>query len=672
MKSGKRVKTPTVLQMEVTECGAAALAIILGYYQRFVSLEELRIACGVSRDGSKAINMLRAARNYGLSAQGAQVEMDALPKLTFPFIAFWEFNHFVVVEGFDDKKIYLNDPATGPRTVTYDEFSRAFTGIILLFEPTSSLQKGGQKESLWMSLKSRLTGVRNAFIYITLASLSLVIPGILIPGFSKIFIDQILIHHLSGWLLPLIWGLALTAILRAALMWIQQIHLIRLQLKLALTTSAQFLWHVLHLPITFFTQRFAGDISSRIAANDRIATLISGELSTSIVSICSMILYAVIMALYDWTLTLIGISIALTNAALLYFVARRIANNSRRFLQEQGKLMGVEMSGIQAIETLKATGTEDDFFQKWAGYHAKTLNSQQRIQLYSSVLVVLPQLLTGILTTLILGVGGLRIMHGYLTVGGLVAFQTLLASFNAPLVTLLGFGGKLQEIRGDLTRLDDVLRHPEDNYITREKLPSTSALKHVKKLNGTLTLNNISFGYSVLEPPILNDISFTVEEGKSLAIVGASGSGKSTLAKIICGLYSPWSGEVLIDNNVLTTIPRDILSRTLSFVDQDIFLFDGTIRDNLTLWNNHISNTAIEYAINDAELSSFLDSRPQGLSTQVINQGVNFSGGQRQQLEIARALTIEPMLLILDEATASLDAIAEANIVNHLKKGVVH
>lgn len=658
----KRVKTPTILQMEATECGAAALAIILAYYGRFVSLEELRIKCGISRDGSKAVNMLKAARKYGLVAQGAKAELDALGDLVFPFIAFWQFNHFVVVEGIDAKKVYLNDPATGPRAVTHDDFDQSFTGIVLLFEPGPEFKKGGRQESLQQSLMTRLRGVRTAFLYVTLASLALVIPGIIIPGFTKIFIDEILIRHLSGWLLPLIWGMVFTALLRAGLTWLQQTHLLRLELKLSLTTSTRFLWHVLRLPMSFFSQRYVGDISTRIAANDRLATLLSGDLSTSFVSLISMVFYAIIMFLYDWQLTILGIITALINASLLYHIARGIENSGRRLQQEFGKLSGIEMSGVQAIETLKASGGENYFFQRWAGQHALTLNSQQRIHLYNLSLLILPQLLSGLMTVAVLGLGGWRIMQGYLTVGALVAFQTLLTSFNEPLSTLLGLGSKLQEIRGDLARLEDVLRHPED---ARLSIPQTS---QIKKLQGKLKLQEVSFGYSPLEPPLIENIHLNLQPGGRVAIVGISGSGKSTLAKLICGLYQPWTGEILVDDQPLTTISQTTLSKSIAFVDQDICLFDGTVRNNLTLWDSSIPIAVIEQAIKDAALEQLIIMRPGGLEDQIINSGVNFSGGQRQQLEIARALTTEPSLLVLDEATASLDASTEYQIVQNLKQ----
>jgi NHLM bacteriocin system ABC transporter peptidase/ATP-binding protein len=660
-----RVQTPTLLQMEATECGAAALGIILAFYQRHVPLEELRIACGVSRDGSRAINMLKAARRYGLKAQGAKIETEGLEELSFPAIAFWEFNHFLVIEGFSAKTVYLNDPATGPRTVTHAEFSRAFTGIVLLFEPTQAFTQGGQKITLRSILLPRLRGLKKSLLFVIFASLALVIPGIIIPGLSKVFIDDVLIKSFSGWLLPLLWGIMITAALRAVLSWLQQYYLLRLQMKIAVDSSARFVWHVLRLPFTFFTQRMLGDIESRVSANDTIARWLSGDLSTSVVSIISMLFYGVVLFLFDWQLTLIAITATGLNAFLLWQVARGISNNSRRLQQEFGKLRGIEMSGLQAIETLKATGSEDDFCQRFAGNHAKTINSQRTIQVYSLVLKILPQLLTGLVSITVLGLGSWKIMQGDLSVGTLVAFQSLLISFNQPLMTLLDMGNQLQQIRAHLTRVEDVFKHPED---PRFSIAVPESATPLAKLQGKLELHEVCFGYSPLEPPLLKNISLVLHPGQRIAIVGGSGSGKSTLAKVICGLYVPWSGKMEWDAKPMATIAPEVLSQSLAFVDQEIFLFSGSIEENLTMWNTAVPAESMTRAIEDTLLTPVLAHRLHGLSSEVLPAGLNLSGGQRQQLEIARALVQTPTVLVLDEATSALDAATEQEIMENLKK----
>lgn len=650
--------------MEAAECGAAALSIILAYYGRHVSLEKMRVECGVSRDGSNAVNILKAARRYGLVALGARVdELDTLYEVKLPCILFWEFNHFVVLEGIRGKKFYINDPATGPRVVDRNTFNRAFTGVVLTFEPTEDFQKGGKAFSVRKALQRRLHGSNTALFYVILASLALVIPGIVIPGFSKIFIDDILIRNTQNWFMPLIVGMVITAGLRGLLTWLQNYYLMRMQIKLTLTASANFLWHVLFLPITFFQQRFAGDVQERVAANNRVADLLSGELSISVVSLISMVFFAVVMSLLSWPLTLIAILVAFVNFILLYSVARRIADINRRFLQERGKLTGFEMNGLQAIESLKAMGAEDDFFIRWAGYHTKTINSQQRIMLYNQLLLILPRLLSGLTTVTILGLGSWQIMQGYLTVGTLVAFQSLVISFNAPLGALLGLGNQIQQIRGDLARLDDVLQHPKDIRISQiYKTPMK--IKHVPP---EIKFHHVQFGYSLLNSPLLSDFNWQINAGSRVALVGKTGSGKSTVAKILCGLYQPWKGEILINDKSLSQISPQSLANILSFVDQDILLFEGTVEDNLTLWEKKYSHENIQRALQDACLEDVINERG-GIGSWVAERGSNFSGGQQQRLEIARALVNNPAILILDEATAALDPVIEKRIYDHLKQ----
>lgn len=664
----KRVKTPIVLQMEATECGAAALGIILGYYARFVPLEQLRIECGVSRDGSNALNMVKVARQYGFIAQGVQLEIEDLHELKFPFIAFWEFNHFVVVEGATATKIYINDPATGPRIITQQDFDRSFTGVALVFEPGKKFTPGGKKISPFRSLLPRLKTIPDAFAIVILFSILLVVPGVLIPAFSKIFIDNILIQQINHWLIPLLWSFFLVGVLRGLLGYLQQFYLTRLQLKMIVVISAKFVWHILHLPFNFFAQRYAGDIQARISANDRIANWLTGDLSLSIVNLFAMVFFAIIMLLYDWVLSLISILAALINASMLIIVNRQLQNNSSRLQQEIGKLNAVAMFGLEAIETLKATSSEDAFFQRWAGFHAQTINSEQRIQLSLRKLMIWPSLINGLLVVAILGVGGFRIMDGYLTIGGLIAFQFLTMSFNEPLWSLISQGSKLQQLRGDLLRLEDVNRYPEDLRFTNKKAIGPINQPNPSENTGTLKLENVTFGYSPIHPPLLEHVDITVAPGQKIAIVGISGSGKSTLAKLICGLYSPWSGNILWNQQPIADIPLEIFSKAVGFVDQDIFLFEGSIYDNITLWNPSIPEKAIQKAISDAGLQDLLGSRGHGIYSRVLAGGGNFSGGQRQQLEIARALATDPGILVLDEATASLDAATEQTIMQNLKQ----
>lgn len=663
----KAVSTPTVLQMEAVECGAAALAIVLAYFGRWVPLEELRIACGVSRDGSKASNVVKAARQYGLEARGFKHEPEALRKLQPPMILHWNFNHFVVLEGFRKGKVHLNDPAAGPRVITEEELDQAFTGVVLTFKPAPGFQRQGESPRLIPALRKRLAGSGTALAYVLLAGLALVLPGLAVPVFSKVFIDGVLLEGRRDWLPLLLLGMALTGLMMGALTWLQQSHLLRLETRMAVGGSSRFLWHVLRLPSEFFSQRFAGDISSRVGINDRVAQLLSRDLATNALGSLMIVFFAVILFWYDPVLTLVGIAIASLNVVALRYVSHKRVNGNRRLLQDQGKLMGTAIGGLQTIETLKATGGESDLFTRWAGYQAKVVNGRQELERYTQILDAVPSMLMAVNTALILGIGGLRVMNGDLTLGGLVAFQMLMVSFIAPINRLVSLGGRLQMVEGDMNRLDDVLRYRID--------PSAAAGPGAGltdggpvKLAGHLELRGVTFGYSRLDAPLIEGLDLGLRPGSRVALVGGSGSGKSTISKLVTGLYQPWSGEILFDGRLRAEIPPEVMVNSLAAVDQSVFLFEGTVRENLTLWDATVPLPEVVAACKDASIHEDIAARPGGYASPVDEGGTNWSGGQRQRLEIARALVGRPSILVLDEATSALDPTTEKVIDESLRR----
>ncbi|MEN1761419.1 NHLP family bacteriocin export ABC transporter peptidase/permease/ATPase subunit [Anoxynatronum sibiricum] len=691
--TGFRYKVPTVLQMEAVECGAASLAMILAHYKLFVPLEELRIQCGVSRDGSKASNMLRAARRYGLVSKGYRWEPASLKKLTGPAIIHWNFNHFLVLEGFKNGKVYLNDPGTGPRTVTEEELDQAFTGVVITFEPGPDFKKGGSRPSIIKALFKRVKGSETALTYSIIIGLLLVIPGIVIPVFSKIFVDEVLLGGRDNWLKALLWGMGITAVLRALLTWIQEYYLLRLETKVALSTSGQFLWHVLRLPVEFFQQRYVGDLSVRMQSNDQVAKVMSGQMAKTFLDFMVIIFYVFIMIQYDVVLTLIGVVVAIISVLYLRMVSNKREDMNAKLLQDYGKLQGTAMSGLQMIETLKATGSEGDFFAKWAGYQAKTLNAEQKMGVSNQLLSGIPGFLTALTNTLVLIVGGFRILDGHMTVGMLVAFQSLMGSFMDPVNSLVQMGGVLQTLKGDMARLDDVLKYPVDGMTL---LPETTAEMQAnnqrnnenqenneagkvgeagedrpiweEKLEGWVTLEQVSFGYSPLEPPLINDFSLTLRPGERVALVGGSGSGKSTVAKLVSGLYQPWSGRILFDGKERKELPRQMLTNSIAVVDQDIAMFKATIQDNITLWDPTTPELDVVQAAKDACIHRDVSERPNGYMAELDEGGTNFSGGQRQRLEISRALVNNPSILVLDEATSALDPLTEKELDENIRR----
>ncbi len=661
---GRRVtRTPTILQMEAVECGAASLAIILAHFGAWIPLEELRSACGVSRDGSKASNIVRAARRYGLVAKGFSLEPAALHQMQMPCIIHWNFNHFVVLEGIDGKHAYLNDPAIGRRKVGLDELDRAFTGVVLAFERAEAFRKVGSKPKGTRLLLRELRNSKTAVVLLILVSIALVVPNIVAAGFSKIFVDDILIRHSRNWLVPLLIGMAVTAMFRAALTILRQSLLMRLQAKLSVVTTSRFLWRVLGLPLEFFTQRHAGDIASRVAANETIARLLSSGIASNALSLMSVLLFAAAMAIYDVPLAVVCVVISLLNIVLLRTLARRREELSYRLALEQGKLLSATVGVVRTIETVKASGLEDDVFGRWAGLQANTLNAEQQLGTSAVFLEMVPTLLSGLSTAAMLGIGGWRVIEGSLTLGSLVAFQSLAANFSDPFANLVNYFGSLQTIKGSLERLEDVYKYPFE-----PERPVETAADMPPELAGRVELKNISFGYSPLEPPLLDDLSLAISPGSRVALVGVSGSGKSTLGRLICGLYRPWSGDLLFDGYRLAEVPPQVFANSVSYVDQDIFLFEGSARDNLTLWDSTVAERDLISAANDALIHQDLAARPGNYDCHVNEGGTNFSGGQRQRIEIARALVGKPSVLVLDEATAALDPITEKAIDDNLRR----
>lgn len=659
-----RVRTPFVLQMEVAECGAAALAIILGYWGRIVPLADLRRDCGVSRDGANAAYILRAARAYGLTARGLRKDVADLKDLKYPYVVFWNFNHFIVVEGYANGMVYVNDPASGPRKITFDEFDESYTGIVLDMQPGPDFRAEGTTPSTPARLWSRLKGSVGAVALCALAALLMVIPGLAVPALMQVFIDEVLIEGLRDWARPVILGILAAVLLRAVLTSIQTGLLRRLRQRLAAGMSSRFVSHLLELPAAYYGQRFSGEISVRVAANDRVADALSGRLATTVIDLFMMVFYAAVMLQFDRVLTAIGVTFALTHFLALRWMLRRRRDETHRLSNYTGKVASVAISGLRSIRTIKASGLESDFFARWAGHFANLSNTRQELGLSNQYLGVLPPLLTGLMTLLILAAGGLRVMNGALTIGQLIGFHSMMASFLWPVNNLVSLSVLMQDLEADLNRLDDVLTYP----VHAEPAADLETFPAKPRLDGTLEFRNVSFGYNPLAPPLVNGLSFRLEPGRRIALIGASGSGKSTIAKLAAGIYSPASGEILLDGLQRSSIPREILANSVAMVDQDILLFEGTVRDNLTLWDSTVPDSALAAAARDAAIHEVIVSWPDMYEEHLLEGAANVSGGEKQRLEIARALVNNPSILILDEATSALDPETERLIVQNLRR----
>ena len=667
---------PQIMQMEATECGAACLAMVLAYYGRWIPLEEARAECGVSRDGSKAVNVLRAARRYGLEADGYTFDIEGLrTNATFPCIIFWAFSHFVVLTGFsrNGKWAYLNDPARGQVRVPIDEFDAAFTGIALLMKPTDEFKPAGSPPSTVAFIRERLRGMAAPIAFVALATAILSVIGIVNSSMSRVFADAVLANPGSNQaaLSILVITLSILALLQCVVSFVNAVYLLRIQGKFEAVASSQFFWHLLHLPVEFYAQRRVGDLQQRQSANETIAMTVVQELAPALMNCVLIILYLVVMVVYSVPLALVGVATVVINAFLARHISKRRVNVMRQQVRDAGRLNSTTVAGIDMIETIKASGAEEGFFERWSGMQALVSNGMVRFAKLNAYLGAAPGMLVQLANVIVLMVGTLLIMNGQFTAGMLLAFQGFLSAFMAPVNSLVNLGQTIQETRTQMERVQDVLNYKPDVAYTDESDAAGNAdegSQGLYKLSGAIDVKGLTFGYSRLEKPTIENLDLHAEPGQWIALVGGSGSGKSTIAKLISGLYKPWSGEIRFDGKLLDDIPREQLRGSIAVVDQDISMFAGTVSDNVALWDQSIEDFEIIMACRDADIHDEILSREGGYRGEVLPNGRNFSGGQLQRLEIARVLAQDPTIAILDEATSALDAKTEEKVVKSIRR----
>lgn len=666
----KVVKVPVVMQMEALECGAASLCMILAYHGKWLPLEQVRSDCGVSRDGSSAKNVVMAARAYGLKAEGYRMEPEALKEITLPAIIHWNFNHFVVLCGFKKDKVVLNDPGRGVVEVSNDEFDKAFTGIVLKFEKTSEFVPEGKPKSVWEFAKKRLQGTLPQFIFVVLTGILISVVGVITPLYSKIFMDNIITAKNPEWFKFFIIAMVITLIFSAIVSAIESICWLKIEGKFAVVANAEFMWHVLRLPIEFFSQRYAGDIVSRQYSNEQIAGSLIRQLAPVFMNVCLLIFYLMIMINYSLLLTIIGISTVFVNLFVMRYSSKKQMNFSRTAMRDSGKLTATTMSGIEMIETIKASGAENGFFERWAGYYANQQNAQTQISKFNYYIGIIPSILQGCTNIMVLMAGVYMILEGKFTIGMLMAFQGFLGSFLSPVNQLMSVNQSFIMMRSSMERVEDVMNHKTEDFEANSHSESKYQLKEADesgKLSGLVEMKNITFGYSKLDKPLIKDFSISIKPGSTVAFVGGSGSGKSTLAKLITGLYPVWDGEILFDGKKKKQIDEYTYKSSVAMVDQDITLFEDTVTNNIRMWDNSIEDFAVIMAARDADIHETIVSRTGGYSHQIKEGGKNFSGGQRQRFEIARVLSGEPTIIILDEATSALDAKTEEQVMKNIR-----
>lgn len=659
-------KVPVVIQMEALECGAACLTMILEYYEKYIPLEKVRKDCGVSRDGSNAKNLIICGRNYGLEAKGYRLETsDLVDGFEFPCIIHWNLNHFVVLKGFKKNKAYINDPARGSITVDMDEFNNSFTGIVLTFKPNENFKREGKKKSVIPFALKKVRGTGLAFTFVLITTIITSLLGLIYPAFSNIFVDRLLTKQNPEWFYPFIIILSVLSAIEIILSMIDISLSKKIDGKLSISSNVRYMWHVLHLPIEFYEQRTVGDLISRKNQNSSIAKTLIESFVPLLIEVGMMIFYLVVIIKYSWILTLVGIGSILLNTFLSRIISKRRINLSRVNYKDDAKLNSCTYSGINMIESIKASGAESGYYAKWLGYHALVSNNEVKMNGINLVFDSISSIISLLMTTFIFMASVYLCMTGSWTVGMITAFSGFLSSFLSPAAKLISFSQTIQELRTSMERIEDVMDYPEESVLKEEPLDEN---KTYDKLKGKVEFKNVSFGYSKLAEPILKNISFSIEPGESIAFVGASGSGKSTISKLLCGLYRCWNGDILFDDTKIENINKYIFNASLSCVDQNIILFEDTIANNIKMRDTSIENYEMILAAKDAMIHDTILSKTDGYNHVLSEGGKEFSGGERQRLEIARVLASEPSIIILDEATSALDAKTEKDVVDAIKR----
>ncbi len=659
------VKVPVIMQMEALECGAASLAMVMAYYGKWIPLEQVRADCAVSRDGSNGKNILLAARNYGFEAGGARYETESLQKKgEFPCIIHWNFNHFVVLDGFKNNKAYINDPARGALQVSMEEFDHCFTGICIQIKPGENFKPEGKKKSTIEFAKKRLKGAGAAVAFVTLTTLITYLFSIINPVMSKVFMDRLLTGRNRDWLYPFTGIMILLAVLQLIIQWAGAVYSLKINGKMAMIGSASYMWKVLRMPMDFFSQRMTGDIIQRQATNSSIAGVLVSTVAPLFLNTLMMFFYLIVMIRYSILLTFVGITTIVIDLVVSRILSEKRINVTRVQMRDTGKLSSATVSGMSMVETIKASGAENSFFSKWAGLQASVNAQRCEVDRINMSIGMIPKLVGTLANDVVLFLGIWLAMNGEFTIGAIVTFQGFLTAFMQPAMTLIGAGQTVQEMRTDMERVEDVMEYPTDPFVKDEPI---SESEDYSKLPGELELRNVTFGYNKLREPLIKDFSIKLEPGSRVAFVGSSGCGKSTLSKLISGLYRPWSGEILFSGKPIEEIDRSVFTGSLAVVDQDIILFEDTIANNIKMWDDSIKDYEMVLAARDAQLHEDIMLREGGYQYRLTEGGKDFSGGQRQRLEIARVLAQDPSLIILDEATSALDAKTEYEVVKAIK-----
>ena len=672
----KRHKVPTIFQMEATECGAACLSMVFSYHKNWLPLEQLRVECHITHGGASAATLLSVARSHGFQAKGIQTSLARLKNSRFPLILFWDYIHYVVLEGVSGDKYYVNDPAEGRKTFHEEEFKKKFTGICLLFEPGENFKPNNQTppsnlKVLWPYISKNIP----EYIYLCLTAGLLVAFGLYLPFFIKNLFDNVIqdpaAHSFNH---PILLPTCLVLLMSLGFNILQKVVLARLEMKINFMEARQIVSHTLKLPLMFFKQRYPGDLSQRLSSIESLSLLIGFAPVMVILSLVSLTVYGIAMFFYSQFMATIVCGFAVVYLFTFSRLSKKLTEESNKMGNESGVSYGWSANAIKVIDTIKSNGSSAFLFERCIGYVNKVIRAYNQVLNRSNLIGLLPITILTLFTAFIFSYGGWAFHQGQMALGDILAFQMLSLNFLQPISTIITSGSQLATSRANFDRINDILHHQPDTFYQN---PHTEKKDQIRKkinaqaertLSGAIELRNVTFGYDRKKEPMIEGLSLTIRPKERIVFLGKSGSGKSTLAQLICGLMEPWSGDILFDGEKISLIPPDILAQSISYVNQDVALFDGTIRDNLSFWNPNFIEQDMMSALNIACIDKQINERPNRLDTLVLSGGSNFSGGERQRLELARALTNSPSILILDEATSALDPIIEAEIESRLRR----
>ena len=655
-----RKNVPMVLQMENVECGAASLAMIMRYYgKNSLSLEQLRLDCHVSRDGVTAKGIKDASEKYGLKCRVLKADPDNIKTLSMPVIIHWNMSHFVVLTGFWGNNYYLNDPALGRTKVSRDEFNDSFTGIVMSFEKTDKFKaEGKNREKNFTDIKIR--PFIPALILISFLGAIITLMGMIIPYFNSTYIDRMILEtDLSGFT-TFIFALLSVIFLRFFAAVIKEKATYETERNMNISLSIGFMEKMLALPIFYFMQRTPGELANRQLGSFETAQLVCKNMSPIFFQAVLVIVYCAAAFKYNINIAFIGIAAVLLNVLISYISSEKMVDVSAAGKKNTGLFYGAVASAIDMIETIKSCACEDAVFNRLMGTAALGMQpriSREKIKLYSSAAF---ETVNFSVSAAILITGISLVLRGELTIGATVGLMGVFSAFLVPIGAFINSVSAIFDLKSIIERTDDTMRYSNENIF----LPADEA--QVKKMGGDIEVKNVSFAYGGSTKNAVSNISFKIEKGKSVALTGASGGGKSTAAKLIAGLFTETEGHIYYGDAEKKDIHKKEFYSNIAVVSQSVTLYEGTVFDNIAMWDKSVEYEDVVNACKTACIHKEIASRRGAYYEKTAEGGANFSGGQRQRFEIARALVRKPEILILDEATSALDANTEAEIMKNI------